>query len=453
MSNAPVNGSGDGDLALALSQFLAYPLRTTAAAPARERRERGTGDLKDAVEEAIGGVLGWRREPGRIEGVLSALEQAFEPYEKNGRVLYRHRPNIASFHSELDGGVVGAQASLHVRATEALNRSLPLLEGLEPLREDADDEIAAARKSVIATEFRELVAELGRLGGPRVARIDQLWDVLLGGVPAVTDPDLVGGELGRLRTELGLEKNGPPGRVNVAAEEQQQTSFRIIADDLSSLRTNWERDKASFDQAGAFAFLGIQLVLLERRLAVVAGSVAELRAALDAVLIDADERRTRSIQVSEDEHILLEDLLEWIEDFATTEGPRLVKDGGRLAVTGALRSAASELQRLVDGAICHRQPGEGLGLNAISVQEAFRVLRGHLDDVVTATCDIPPRYVLDNSRAGQPAPSTTTATTATTAETSGGTPPQQKSPRKDNPQKRAPHKAVPPRGSGGDDHR
>jgi hypothetical protein len=126
-------------------------------------------------------VLGWRREPGRIEGVLSALEQAFEPYEKNGRVLYRHRPNIASFHSELDGGVVGAQASLHVRATEALNRSLPLLEGLEPLREDADDEIAAARKSVIATEFRELVAELGRLGGPRVARIDQLWDVLLGG--------------------------------------------------------------------------------------------------------------------------------------------------------------------------------------------------------------------------------------------------------------------------------
>ena len=404
--NQPMRDGGNqnDDLLQAVRQFLTYPVRTTAATPAREREERGTGDLKDAVEGAIGDVLGWRRKPARIDGVLTALEQAFEPYEEHGRVLYRHKPGIARFHSELDGGVVGAQASLHVRATEALNRSLPLLETLTPLIEDADEEIAAATKSVIATEFRELVVELGRLGGPRVSRVDQLWEVLLGESPLVTDPDLVDGELGRLRSVLGLEGNAPPGRVNVAGEEQQLTNFRIITDDLASLRTNWERDKGSFDQAGASAFLGIQLVQLERRLAVVAGSVGELRAALDAVLIDADERRTRSIRVSDTESILLEDLLEWTEDFATQEGPRLVKDGGRLAITGALESGARRLRRLVEGAIVYGGPGDGLGLGALSVQEALRALERHLLAVAEGASDCRPSgrfFVTWNSDANE----------------------------------------------------
>ena len=37
------------------------------------------------------------------------------------------------------------------------------------------------------------------------------------------------------------------------------------------------------------------------------------------------------------------DLLEWVEDFATQEGPRLVKDGGRLAITEVLGSAGRDI--------------------------------------------------------------------------------------------------------------
>lgn len=383
MSYSTGNGTGEKELADALRQFLAYPVRTTGAAPARERDERGTGDLQDSVERVIGTVLGWRRRPGRIDGVVSALEQAFEPYEKDGRVLYRHKPDIASFHSDLEGGVVGAQASLHVRAKEALGRSVGLLEGLEPLVETADEEIAAALKSVIATEFRELVEELGRLGGPRVPRVDQLWRVLLGEQSASAgDPDDVDGQLGELREELGLSQAGSDERVNNAAEEQQLTSFRIVVDDLVSLRASWDRDKKFFGAAEGTPFLGIQLVLLERQLSVVAGSVGELRTALDSVLIDVDERRTFRIPIS-DGSIILEDLLDWAEDFATQEGPRLVKDGGRLAIPGALLPAAMELQNLVAQAIDGEdQPGSDLGIHSVRVQEALRSLHRHLGDVV-----------------------------------------------------------------------
>jgi hypothetical protein len=380
-----------------------------AEGPVREREEHRPGDLKDSVERAIGTVLGWRRRPGRIDGVLTALEQAFERYEENGRVLYRHRPNIASFHSELEGGVVGAQASLHVRATEALNRSLLLLERLEPLSETADGDVAAAVKSVIATEFRELVGEFGRLGGPRVPRVDQLWRVLLGSAePTGSDPDQVDGQLGELRDELGLSQmaSDDPSqttsakRVNNAAEEQQVTSFRIIVDDLVSLQTSWDRDKHFFGATGGATFLGVQLVQLERELSVVAGSVEELRTALDSVFIDADERRTVRIPISGGS-IVLEDLLDWATDFATQEGPRLVRDGGRLAIPGALLPAALEVLDLVDQAIDDEDDGGGdLGLHSIRVQQALGSLSRHLAAVVATSSEarpgvtLPPRYVL-----------------------------------------------------------
>ncbi|MGY1665509.1 hypothetical protein [Geodermatophilus sp. SYSU D00696] len=395
------NGRGDKELADALRQFLAYPVQTTATAPAREREEGGTGDLQDSVDRVIGNVLGWRRRPTRIDGVLSALEQAFEPYEKHGRVLYRHKPGIASFHSELEGGVVGAQASLHVRATESLSRSVGLLRDLAPLLETTDDEVCAALKSVIETEFRELVEELGRLGGPRVPRVDQLWRVLLGyESTAVTDPDLVEGRLGELREELGLRQAGSDDRVNNAAEEQQLTSFRIIVDDLVSLRTSWDRDKRFFGGGDDNPFLGLQLVRLERQLSVVAGSVDELRAALDAVLIDVDERRTFRIPISGGS-IILEDLLDWAVDLATQEGPHLIRGGGRLAIPRALLPAALELRDLVDQAIDDEGDQDGdLGIHSVRVQEALRSLCRHLHEVVLASSQatpdtkLPPTYVI-----------------------------------------------------------
>ncbi|MGY1697161.1 hypothetical protein ACI780_19845 [Geodermatophilus sp. SYSU D00814] len=378
--NLPIAGGGGSnqDLIKALRELLAYPVRTAPTTPARDRDDRRPGDLKGSVDQAIGNVLGWRRRPAKIDGVVAALEQAFEPYEEHGRTLYRHKPNIASFHSELDGGVVGAQASLHVRAKEAVNRSLPLLEDLEALNETADDDVAAALKSIIETEARELVEELGRLGGPRVHRVDQLWRVLLGPVAAAGgDPDGVGGQLGELREELGLCQAGSDRTVINAAEEQQLTSFRIIVDDLVSLRASWDRDKSFFGASDNPAFLGMQLVLVERQLAVVSGSVSELRSALDAVLLDPDERRTFPIP-SPTGDFYLEDVLDWAEDFATEEGPRLVKDGGRLALNGALRSGARELRRAIEAAAVLSAGGDGLGFSAPSVFLALTALEKQL---------------------------------------------------------------------------
>ncbi len=388
MTESSGNGSGHEELAQALRQFLAYPVRTTAETPVREREQRRPGDLKESVEQAIGNVLGWRRRPGRIDGVLSALEQAFERYEEDGRVLYRHRPNTVTFHGELEGGVVGAQASLHVRAAEAFNRVAPLLERLEPLTQTGDLDIAAAAKHVISSEFREVVTELGRLGGPRVARVDELWSILLGSVPQ-TDPDAVGGQLGRLRDVLGLVSRDPAERVNDPGEEQQLTDFRIISDDLVSLRASWDRDKNAFGATAGTTFLGVQLVVLERQLAVVTGSVRELRTAFESVLIDADQRRTRPVRTSDDEQMFLEDLLDWIEDFSAEEGVRLARNGGRLAITGALHSTARRLRRLVEGVIEHERPNGGPVFGSLAVDGDIQPLEEHLFEVARATAGPP----------------------------------------------------------------
>ncbi|MGY1670284.1 hypothetical protein [Geodermatophilus sp. SYSU D00710] len=399
MTTAPTSGGGGGgggvqDLVKALRELLAYPVRTVPTAPARDRDDRRSRDLKDSVDQAIGNVLGWRRRPPKIEGVVSALEQAFEPYEQHGRTLYRHKPNIASFHSELDGGVVGAQASLHVRAKEAVNRSLPLLQDLKALRENADDDVAAALKGIIETEARELVEELGRLGGPRVHRVNQLWRVLLG--PVVVsggDPDRIGGQLGELREELGLCQAGSDRTVINAAEERQLTSFRIVVDDLVSLRASWDRDQKFFGGADEARFLGMRLVVLERRLAVVSGSVDELRSALDSVLLDADERRTFRIPypagATSGEGIFLEDLIDWTEDFATQEGPRLVKDGGRVALEEALPAGARELRRLVEAAAVLSGDGNGLRFSSPSVRLALDALEEQLFDIVQDSIGAP----------------------------------------------------------------
>ncbi|PWW21240.1 hypothetical protein JD79_00368 [Geodermatophilus normandii] len=387
-------GGGNQDLVKALRELLAYPVRTVPTAPPRDRDDRRAGDLKESVDQAIGNVLGWRRRPPKIEGVVSALEQAFEPYEEHGRTLYRHKPNIASFHSELEGGVVGAQASLHVRAKEAVNRSLPLLQDLRALKETADDDVAAALKSIIETEARELVEELGRLGGPRVHRVNQLWRVLLG--PVVVsggDPDCVGGQLGELRTELGLSQAGSDRTVINAAEEQQLTSFRIVVDDLVSLRASWDRDQKFFGGADEARFLGMRLVVLERRLAVVSGSVGELRSALDSVLLDADERRTFRIPypagATSGEGIFLEDLIDWTEDFATQEGPRLVKDGGRVALDEALPAGARELRRLTEAAAVLSGGGNGLRFSSPAVLLALNALEEQLFDIVHESSGAP----------------------------------------------------------------
>src|SRR5271165_3695948 len=69
-------------------------------------------------------------------------------------------------------GTTGAQAGIYARALEAANTALPLLETLEVASPGSGETDVRALKTLIRSEFTELVGELALAGGPRADRVE-----------------------------------------------------------------------------------------------------------------------------------------------------------------------------------------------------------------------------------------------------------------------------------------
>jgi len=231
-----------------------------------------------------------------------------------------------------------AQASLYATAKEALDKSLPLLDGLSPSNPEAEPEEVAAIKAAVKNQLTDVVNELGFVGGPRSARVNQYFGLLLinadsGAFPPptlITDPAEIGGTLGKLRDVLGFNVSNK-GVVNSVGDEQGLSNFRILSDYVTSLAQSWINNLALFEPGVAQP----PLVLLSRQLSVVAESVSDLRSALDSVFVSQAERQTTRLPLPEHlalEGLSLEDLLSEIENFVTNEGPRLLQDAGAIAI-------------------------------------------------------------------------------------------------------------------------
>jgi len=350
---------------------------------------------------ALRDVLGWKVKGDDPKGFLGALTQSFSLRDVEGHIESKWTPRTYAVMSDLAGGVTGAQASIYTRAKDAIDEALPLLDGLYALRDDADDEDVTALKAIIQNHMHELVSELGISGGPRLVRVDQIFSLLLDDVPQTfaqlqarieTEPDRVGGELGTLRNEMGLWSVTPVAPatqvlVNTVDEEQDVTNYRILVDYLTSLRQNWVNSRQFFGRTTTTPFFGTQLVLISRQLSVIAESVGEVRFAMGSVFIGPSERQTIELvfpanvpngqlprrpplrpsalppdpakpailplndTTIDSDPLLVEELLEWIHNFASEEGPRLVQDGGKYAVNRSVLPVVVKLRNLVIGAI------------------------------------------------------------------------------------------------------
>jgi hypothetical protein len=171
-----------------------------------------------------------------------------------------------------------------------------------------------------------------------------------GGGPLQTDPDQISGSLGNLRILFGFSQDDD--QVNTVEDEQDLTNFRIVSDYVISLAQSWLNNLQFFGLQTQTPFFGTQLVLLSRQLSVIAESVNEVRFTLDSVFIGPAERQTLQIQFSSgDPSMFLEDLLTWIDSFASEEGPRLIQDGGKFAVGESFVPIGTQLQTLVAGAV------------------------------------------------------------------------------------------------------
>src|SRR6185369_13473231 len=347
----------NGDIGNKIDDALSYPILTEEVRlPAATRPGDGGGGSSQSaqtVESTLRNILGWRVRDNDPKSFVAALTKSFASSESQGHTEWKWTPHTYSIEANM-GAVTGAQAAIYSRATVALNQALPLLDGLQTLLAASDAQEVEATSAIVRSSITELVNELGREGGPRVARVDEYFSLLLGDNPDQLNSENVGGQLGALRDTFGLRRQN----VNTIGEEQNLTNFLILVDDINALGLTWASQKSFFERNSTNVFLGTQLVLLGRTLAVVSESVQEAYFAMDSVFLGPAERQVTSLDLGSGSPVFLGELLEWVDHFAVTEGPRLISEGGKNGVIKAFTPTVEKLADLI-GQAADLSAGDG----------------------------------------------------------------------------------------------
>ena len=324
----------------------------------------GGSNLGQIALSTVSDVLGWKANTADPKGFIGALTQAFTLTDVEGHVESKWAPRTYAVQTDLGGGITGAQASLYLRAKDALDQSLPLLDGLYPLDPEADPEYVKALREMARSQMTEIVKEFGVVGLPSILRIDTYFGILLGQNPGQIaagtvqfDPDQINGTLGNLRDTYGIYFQGNPFN-NSVEDESDITNFRVISDYMTSLMQSWISNRQFFVIGpGQEAFFGTQLVLISRQFSVIAETVNEVRFTLDSVFIGPAERQSLLLRFADGvtpplyqdgtPPMYLEDIFDEIEKFAGDEGPRLLRDGGKISVTNNILPVAQTLANLI----------------------------------------------------------------------------------------------------------
>jgi hypothetical protein len=339
----------------AVEDIGAYPLLTLDGVATPQGGDGGaarSGSAGRNVDAVLRQVIGRPSRYLDARQFESALTSAFAVNDDDGRRQVVWRPRSFSGEATLGSSVTGAQASLYTRARDALLAVVPLVHGLRSLRSATDVEEVDAARAVVESQFRSLVDELGAEGGPRVLRVDQLFESLLDDVTTSHGGQVVkGGLVGFLGFVLGYaDEDGRASdeRVNTIAEEEAFSSFVLLRDHLRATRASWEGFR---DEETDF---GTSLYLLERALTVVAESVEEVESALGSVFVGDSERAVIDFATGEGGSMLVSELFSWIRSFAAEEAPTMVHEGGRRGL-GPVIGTADRLGGLVEALV--RQSG------------------------------------------------------------------------------------------------
>jgi hypothetical protein len=400
----------------------------------------GRGGLGPMVTRALQDVLGWKIKSNDAAGFMGALNQSFTLKESAGTVVSTWTPRSYAVQSDLSGGISGAQASIYTMAKTMLDQLLPLINGLYALDPAADTEDVSALKQLVTSQLNNLTSEMGYLGGPRVMRVHQYLQMLLGvrlelrqtpppthiqtaprrpsqgspleqRFPGVawppmqnywTSPDLVLGSLGNLRDMLGLfELVDVKNRfINTIEDEQNVTNFRVIVDYVNSVFNAWTNSVQFF--AGVHSrFLGTQLVIISRQLGVVNEAIDEVRFVLDSVFIGPAQRETTPIHFAGLGYpvfihlptIFLEDLLQWAQNFVGAEAQDVIQNGGKLGLGEDFMATVEQLYVQTHGLYLYAQSQGGAPIGTARVQQALYKLVSQLRELFQLSQSIETPYV------------------------------------------------------------
>jgi hypothetical protein len=288
-------------------------------------------------------ALGWR-DTASAADIKRALIETFPITVVDGHNVVEVRDRGFRLQTSGNGSTVasGAQLALHTRAKAIVEQMLPLL-GLDPLSNEPDDENIAAIKALIGPALTELLDQFGAEGGPTVARVDNLFELLVGYdtklVPTTPETDSYLSDYG---IALGLEDDA----VNTITEELAVTEYTTLCQYGIMLTTIWHVERAGFLPNAQTPYLGTQSVLIERALTCVLQSARETERAYDSILIGEDDRLARSYTLAGGQLITLANLLSWTEDVATSAFG-VIDGSGKYGITRSVLPTLTKLLGIV----------------------------------------------------------------------------------------------------------
>ena len=345
----------------------------------------GGGGLDGAVAQrkvsrVVAQVLG--RPTGRDpKSFRAALTATFPEDKETGNIVQEPVRGVVSLEAE-SGQLAASQGTLSHEVQLITKDALEVLDGLRSIGPDTDQEKAEALKEIVHSELTALIGEAGRVDRPRKSRIDEIFDQLLG----------QNGHLDQLRDELGLNSAGDalnnPDLVT-SEEAQLLASMDLLkqyAGTLESAFSRFFRTSAGQDPRDG-SFSG-RLAFVSLLFSVVAASVRDVEADMDAVGLSAAERRTVFINdpttTGGSFLISIDSILSWVENFALEEGPDLIAKSGLIGLNRVLNIANSRLWPLVDELVLFSQPASTSlaphpGLTRSRVQNTLQQLKGQLE--------------------------------------------------------------------------
>lgn len=390
-----------------LTEDISYSQPSLGTSRGSSGMSGGGGSIGQVATQAIAAVLGWKLNNDDPKAFVGALTQSFTLTEVEGHVQSTWVPRSYAVQTDLSGGITGAQASIYTRAKEALDQSLPLLNGLYALDPMADPEDVTAYRDVVITHLTQLVDEFGFLGGPRVPRVNTYFLLLLGqafpltAAQLQTDSDRIGGSLGKLRDLYGIYTLSYPPRfplgrpnpfINSIDDEQDTTNFRVLSDYITSLALSWINNLPFFGLNTQRPFFGTQLVLVSRQLSVISEDVDEVRFAMDSVFIGPSERQTLQVNFGNGVELFFEDFAKWVQSFVADEAPPLIQDGGIYAVRFTFLPVAQQLAGMALGCLNSNPPPPignlPPGFYTGRVQQALVQLSDDLNELVQLATNI-----------------------------------------------------------------
>jgi hypothetical protein len=309
----------------------------------RTNSSGSTNLLERQVSRAITQVLG--RAPGSSpESFVRAITDVF-PTQRDGKVSQSPSRSAISLYAQgndeqngyapnmngaMSAGLIGQlsaeQATLFRQASTVAVDALKVLQGLQPFVQVAAADKVEALKALVSDEINSLVEEFGRVDEPRSQRVETYFSQLRG-------PN---GHLLQLGERAFLNRRG--AIPTTLSDESQVAGYELLVSYVQILQDVWNKyGGKSGTNSLRYPEFSLRLSRASVLLPVIAEGNNNLMSALDSIGFTEAERRSSASRFTSLGNgsnlrlpdITVNDFTEWVDRFASLEGPKYLADSGQ----------------------------------------------------------------------------------------------------------------------------